>query len=127
MAWFVISDAGRSDAEQNKGREKIGFREVLRVLKMPVVWLISVVIITAYSAYWGSYYFTPYATDVFKMSVVFGGIIGTAKMWVKPLIALPAGLLADKIGVSKTVAWSFAILILSFGVFIFSPGNPNLV
>ena len=127
MAWFVISDTGRSDAEQNKGREKIGFREVLRVLKMPVVWLISVVIITAYSAYWGSYYFTPYATDVFKMSVVFGGIIGTAKMWVKPLTALPAGLLADKIGVSKTVAWSFAILILSFGVFIFSPGNPNLV
>jgi predicted MFS family arabinose efflux permease len=127
MAWLVISDSVRTDAERDQAREKIGFGDVLQVLRMPVVWLISAVILTAYCAYWGSYYFTPYATDVFLMSVVFGGAIGVGKMWLKPLSALGAGFLADKIGVSKTVAWSFGILILSFGVFIFSPGNPRLV
>jgi nitrate/nitrite transporter NarK len=127
MAWLVISDTLRTDGKKDKSAEKIGFRDVLNVLKMPVVWLISVVILTAYSAYWGSYYFTPYATDVFLMSVVFGGAIGVGKMWLKPVSALGAGFLADKVGVSKTVAWSFGILILSFGIFVFTPGNPQLV
>ncbi len=127
MTWFVIGDTVRTDAEQDKKREKIGFRDILEVLQMPVVWLISLVILAAYCAYWGSYYFTPYATDVFLMSIVFGGAIGVGKMWLKPLSALGAGFMADRVGVSKTVAWSFGILILSFGVFIFTPGNPRLV
>jgi len=127
MTWFVISDTVRTDVEPDKKRNKIGYREILGVLRMPVVWLISLVILAAYCAYWGSYYFTPYATDVFLMSVVFGGAIGVGKMWLKPLSALGAGFLADKVGVSKTVAWSFGILILSFGVFIFTPGNPHLI
>jgi len=127
MTWFVISDTVRTDVEPDKKRNKIGYREILGVLRMPVVWLISLVILAAYCAYWGSYYFTPYATDVFLMSVVFGGAIGVGKMWLKPLSALGAGFLADKVGVSKTVAWSFGILILSFGIFIFTPGNPHLI
>ncbi len=94
---------------------------------MPAVWFLSIVIMAAYSAYWGSYYFTPYATDVFRMSLVFGGAIGVGKMWIKPFPALGAGFLADRFGPSRTVAWSFVILIFSFCAFVFSPGKPELV
>lgn len=127
LAWFSLEDSTRPTSETEDKKEKIGFQEIVRVLKRPVVWLISVVILAAYSAYWGSYYFTPYATDVFMMSVVFGGAIGVGKMWIKPLSALGAGFLADRIGIAKTVSWSFLILIVSFGVFIFTPGSPSLV
>ncbi len=105
---------------------KIGLQDILKVIKMPVVWLISLIILAAYSAYWGSYYFTPYATDVFEMSVVFGGALGVGKMWIK-ISALGAGFLADKIGASRTIAWSFVILIASFAIFILAPGSPSLV
>jgi nitrate/nitrite transporter NarK len=125
LAWFVLVDTRKSSPEED--RFKIGFGEIAKVLKMPSVWLLSIVIMAAYSAYWGSYYFTPYATDVFKMSLVFGGAIGVGKMWVKPFPALGAGFLADRIGPSKTVAWSFVILILSFCVFVLAPGSPDLV
>ncbi len=127
MAWFVLEDSTRDSSGKEEKKERIGLKEIIKVLKMPVVWLISVVILAAYSAYWGSYYFTPYATDVFRMSVVFGGALGVGKMWIKPISALGAGFLADKIGASRAVAWSFVILIASFGVFVFTPGNPNLV
>jgi nitrate/nitrite transporter NarK len=127
MAWWTLLDAREGEEEGKEARERIGFPQILAVLRMPVVWLISLVILTAYSAYWGSYYFTPYATDVFLMSVVFGGAIGVGKMALKPLSALAAGFLADRAGVSRTVAWCFAILILSFGVFILIPGHPRLV
>jgi nitrate/nitrite transporter NarK len=127
MAWLTLEDTVRENSDAETKIHKIGLKEIIKVLKMPVVWLISVVILAAYSAYWGSYYFTPYATDVFMMSVVFGGALGVGKMLIKPLSALGAGFLADKIGASKTVSWSFVILIFSFGVFIFTPGSPKLV
>jgi nitrate/nitrite transporter NarK len=127
MAWFTLVDAPQDGRRPGEGDRKIELRRMLIVLKMPVVWLMSVVIMAAYAAYWGAYYFTPYATDVFLMSVVFGGAIGVGKMWVKPFAALGAGFLADKAGVAKTIAWSFGVLVPSFVVFTVTPGNPNLV
>lgn len=125
LAWFAL-DKEPKDLSGD-GRFKIGLVEIGKVLKMPAVWLLAIVIMAAYSAYWGSYYFTPYATDVFKMSLVFGGAIGVGKMWVKPFPALGAGFLADRVGPSRMVAWSFVVLIFSFGVFVLTPGSPDLV
>jgi nitrate/nitrite transporter NarK len=127
MTWFTLVEAGEEGPTPAAGRPKIELSQMLLVVKMPVVWLMSIVILAAYSAYWGAYYFTPYATDVFLMSVVFGGAIGVGKMWVKPLAALGAGFLADRAGVARTVAWSFVILVPSFGIFALAPGNPKLV
>lgn len=127
LTWLVISDTGRADKGPERPGERIGFRDVIRVLRMPVVWLISAVLLAAYGAYWGAYYFTPYATDAFKMGVVFGGAIGVGKMWLKPLAALAAGFLADKAGISKAVILCLAVLILSFGVFILIPGSRAFV
>jgi len=128
MAWFTLLDAPRAEgAQTTEAQPKIGPKQVLAVLRMPVVWLISAVIMAAYSAYWGSYYFTPYATDAFLLSVVFGGAIGVGKMWLKPLSALGAGFLADRAGTSRTAAWCLAILIASFGLFAVLPGSPKLV
>jgi nitrate/nitrite transporter NarK len=127
MAWFTLDGSSRDDSVEKKRQQKVSLHDVLMVLKMPVVWLISIVILTAYSSYWGSYYFTPYATDVFMMSVVFGGAIGVGKMWIKPLSAIGAGFLADKAGPSKTIAWCFFILIISFGLFVLTPGGPKFV
>jgi len=127
MAWFTLLDTTRDDGGESKGKPRVGIRDVVLALKMPVVWLISIVILAAYSAYWGSYYFTPYATDAFLMSVVLGGAIGVGKYWVKPLSALGAGFLADRAGTSRTVGWCLAVLIVSFGFFVLIPGNPKLI
>ncbi len=127
MAWLALVDPGDGEPKLEDSRSRIEPKQMLLVLRMPAVWLMSAVVLAAYSAYWGAYYFTPYATDVFLMSVVFGGAIGVGKMWVKPLAAVGAGFLADRAGVARTVAWSFGILIPSFAVFALTPGNPSLV
>jgi nitrate/nitrite transporter NarK len=128
MAWFTLLDEPRAGGDRaDKDRPKVGPREILAVLRTPAVWLISAVILAAYAAYWGSFYFTPYATDAFLMSVVFGGAIGVGKMWLKPLSALGAGFIADKAGTSRTSSFCLAVLIGSFGVFVFMPGSPKLV
>ncbi len=125
MAWFYLEDSVREDAEPD--RQVIGLKQVVSVLRMPAVWLVAVVVVAGYSAYLGSFYFAPFATDAFLMSVVFGGAIGVSRMWVRPVAAIGAGFLADRVGISTTVAWFFGIVIVSFSVFALTPGNPGLL
>ena len=101
--------------------------DVITVLKMPEVWLISLVILSSYTAYWGLDYYTPYVTEIFGMSVVFGGGIAVTKMWFKPVPAAAAGFVADKIGTSRAIVWSFVVMIASFAFAAVMPGNPDLL
>ncbi|NOR19778.1 MAG: MFS transporter [Xanthomonadales bacterium] len=123
-AWFLLEDNQNAETASDK---KVGVQEVLQVLKMPVVWLISLVILCAYSAYWGSFFFTPYASDVFLMSVTMAGVLSVGRMWLKPVAALAAGFLGDRFGISKTVAASLAITAASFGLFALTPANPAVL
>ncbi len=123
-AWFLIEDGVRVSPSD---RKKIGLKEVLNVLKMPVVWLISLVIMCAYSAYWGSFFFTPYASDIFLMSVTLAGVLSVGRMWLKPFAALAAGFLSDRFGISKSVAVSMAVTAVSFGLFAMTPATPAVL
>ncbi len=123
-AWFLIEDNENSETDS---RKRVGMKEVLQVLKMRVVWLIALVILCAYSAYWGSFFFTPYASDVFLMSVTMAGVLSVGRMWLKPFAALAAGFLGDKFGIAKTVAASMAITAASFALFAMTPANPSVL
>ena len=121
LAWFVLDDAANSVTEDTDS--SVGLQEVIAVLKMPGVWLISLVVLTAYSAYWGSYYFAPYASDAYGLSVVLGGAVGVGKMWLKPFAAVGAGFVADRIGVARAVFGFFLIMTAGFVVFSLLPGG----
>ena len=123
LAWFILEDAIVQSKET--AQSQVGLAEVIAVLKMPAVWLISIVVLTAYSAYWGAYYFAPYATDVYVLSVVLGASVAVGKMWLKPIAAISAGFIADRIGVSKTVCGFFLIMTLGFVAFSLLPGGPG--
>jgi nitrate/nitrite transporter NarK len=121
LAWFVLDDSANSVTED--ADSGVGLPEVIAVLKMPAVWLISLVVLTAYSAYWGSYYFAPYASDAYGLSVVLGGAVGVGKMWLKPFAAVGAGFVADRIGVARAVFGFFLIMTAGFVVFSLLPGG----
>jgi len=103
------------------------FAAFVRVLKMPHVWLIGFVILSIYGAYWGAYYFTPYASDVFLMSAVSAGAIGAGKVWLKPAAAAFAGFAADRFGISKSVEIGIIVLVASFLGFVALPGGSAMV
>ena len=125
-AWFILSEDDGGE-NTNIGSFKSGMTEVISVLKMPVVWLISIVVLAAYSAYWGTYRFTSYSTDIFSLSVVVAGAISIGKMAMSPPSALVAGYVSDKIGIAKSVSILFMILILTFLIFAFMPGLSSLL
>ena len=122
-AWYVLSN---EDGGENT--EILSFassiKEIISVLKMPAVWLIAVVVLAAYSAYWGAYRFTSYSTDIFSLSVIAAGAISIGKMVMSPPSALIAGFVSDKVGIAKSVIVLFVVLIVSFVIFAFLPGIP---
>ena len=122
-AWFFLDT--RHDVEADSTSPSLA--DILAVLRRPEVWLIAIIVLTAYSAYWGSFYFTPYATDVLLMSVVVGGMIGAGKNWLRPFAAGAAGYIADKVGVARTVSVCFIVLVLSFSILGLVPGKAALL
>lgn len=126
LVWFVMADDQRLD-EDEPAHSQLTLAGTIEVLKLPIVWLLAIIILSAYSGYWGAAYFTPYATEVFELGSVMGGAVGTAKLWVAALVAVAAGYIADRIGPAKAVVWSFAFMTLGFLVFALLPGTPSLL
>jgi MFS family permease len=125
LSWFVIEDiAVESPGDENK--KKVGWHEVLGLLRMPVVWMISCVVMCGYCAYWASFYFTPYASDVFLTTAAVAGAIGLGRMWLKPVAAVIAGYVADRFGVAISISVLFVVLIGSFVIFALLPGTPAM-
>ena len=124
LSWFVVEDDPGRDSDSE---HKVGKSEILAVLKMPIVWLITVVILTAYCGYWGLFRFTPFATEVFALSVTVGAMISVGKMWLKPIAALAAGFVADRFGITRSIIWLFALLIGAYCIAAFVPGKENFI
>ena len=126
LAWFTIDDesGGQNIAD---GQPKVGMKEIIAVLKMPTVWLIAIVILSGYCAYWGTFRFTSYSSDIFLMSVTMAAVLSVGKLWMKPIAALSAGIISDKFGIAKSIAFLFVVLITSFTVFALMPGLPSLL
>ncbi len=122
MAWLVIEEKSRDESGSSTD-QKIGWQEVLAVLRMPVIWLIIIVLMTAYCAYWASYSINPYATDVVLTSAAVAGVISVARMWLKPLSGFMAGFVADRFGVALSTTVLFAMLVVSFLALAALSGN----
>ena len=126
VTWFVLEDnVDRNHVAAEK--PKVGIAEVIHVLKMPVVWLIAVVIFTGYCAYWGLFRYTPLATDIFALSVTVGATIAVGKMWMKVLVPAIAVFVGDRFGIARSVAWCFVILIANYLFIAFLPGKAAFV
>jgi len=123
---FMKDDLSRQENAQEQ-LPKVTKKEILETLKLPAVWLISIIIMAAYSGYWGSIFFTPYATEVYDLGDVGGGVVSAGKYWIAPFAAIASGFFADKIGPAKAVMGFFIIMTSSFLVFGLIPGGPNLV
>ncbi len=127
LVWTVMKDDGTPREDTQEQRLTVTTAEIIEVLKLPIVWLIAIIIMTAYTGLWGAIFFTPYATEVFDLGAVLGGAIGTGKLWLGAMVAIVAGFIADKIGAARAVLGAFVLMTSGFLVFGLVPGAPSLV
>jgi len=114
LTWLVIpavrhvGDSGRSI-----------FKGAVAVLNRPLVWAQAAVIICAYCGYKGLDNYSIYAVQVLGMNEVDGAKLSAIGMYVRPVAAVAAGLLADRWSAARTLRLSFAFALISYVVLAF--------
>ncbi len=104
----------KNDKEQTKKGEKLSFRQVIDVLKMPAVWILSLILCCTYTMNISMFYFTPYATASFGITATAAAVVTMMAQYIRPISSIGGGILADRLGRSKMmfIGISTAVLVL---------------
>ena len=102
-------------------REKIDISQLKSILKMPSIWLLSVIIVCAYVGYKITDDFALYANEVLGFDEYESASIGTVALWIRAIVAVMVGYLADKMSASMVISVCFLFTVVgaamvSFGI-----------
>lgn len=87
-------------------------RGVISLLRKPNTWLLSLIIICAYSGYKITDDFSLFAREVLGFSESNAAGVGTVALWIRALVAILAGYLADRYRKTSVITLSFGLCLL---------------
>jgi len=118
LVWFFM----RLDpkAEKEVILDKISVSQIKEVLKLPAVWLLMIIILCAYVGYKITDIFSLFAQDVMLYDQVQSAQVGTFLLFIRPVIGVIIGIIADR---SQITFWLFLSFVISFlGALLFATG-----
>jgi sugar phosphate permease len=116
FVWMMIPEHHSpqgSDLPISKPSVNDTWTHIIYVLRMPAVWLQTLIVVCAYVGYKGFDNFSVYAVDVYDMNDVDAAFLVAIGAWMRPVAALAAGFLGDRFLVSRMCVIAFALLLLS--------------
>ena len=116
---FLLKDPAKSSNKAETSKMKLS--DVIRVLKMPAVWMMIIITFTTYTFNMSYFYITPYATNVLGASAVLAAVLTILAQYVRPVASTGGGFLADKFGKSKLMITGFASMIVGMILVIIVP------
>ncbi len=126
--YFVLDEKKlQTGSDGAEDESKFSFAIVIQVLKMPVVWLLSLVVCCSYTMPILFYYFTPYATANLGMTAAAGAMVTMLAQYVRPVACVVGGVAADKIGRANVMYGTMGIMLVSTLVLIFARSMTNAV
>ncbi|MDY8135657.1 MFS transporter [Aquimarina sp. 2201CG5-10] len=118
LVWFFMKLDEKTEREITL--ERITTSQIKEVLRLPSVWLLMIIILCAYVGYKITDVFSLYATDVMLYDKVESAQVGTFLLFVRPVVGILIGILADR---SQTTFWLVIGFIVSFlGALLFALG-----
>ena len=109
LVWFVVPD---SDTDSLSPRNP--FLGMLEVLHRPLIWAQAAVVISAYSLFKGTDYYSLYAQQAFGIDEVNAARLAAYGAYVRVFAALAAGFLADRFGAARSGLIAFVVLAVTF-------------
>jgi nitrate/nitrite transporter NarK len=95
---------------QHDVKPRLTLRGIAHVFALPAVWLQALIILCAYVGFRSIDDFALYANEVLDMNEVAAARLATVSLWVRPIAAVAAGFLADRIGAGRMTLTSFALI-----------------
>ena len=112
LVWFFLRLD--EDLEKKIVLERISISQIKEVLKLPSVWLLMIIICCAYVGYKITDVFSLYAQDVMLYDQVESAKVGTFLLFIRPIIGVLIGFLADRTRVTFWLLVSLALPTFSF-------------
>ena len=106
LVWYLVP--GASPGAQGE-RIRESFQRVMKVLRLPTVWMLSVIVVCAYVGYKSTDDFALYAREVLGFSESEAAGVGTAALWLRAIVAILTGYLADRYDRIHLLAVCFGI------------------
>ncbi|MCG8378620.1 MAG: MFS transporter [Proteobacteria bacterium] len=99
--------------------------DITYVFREPIIWLQAIIVICAYCGYKGLDNYALYAKEVLNFNEIESAQLASLAAFLRPVSAIAAGLLADKVCSSKVINVLFVLLAISYLVLVFA--TPNIL
>lgn len=97
------------------------------VVKQPKVWCQAMIVLTAYCTYKGLDYFGLYVTQVLGFNEIDSARLIANASYLRPVAAISAGILADRLRASSVISWCFFLLCVGYLLFsVLDPDPPGI-
>ena len=124
LTWIVLPATTQSSGQ----REKWSVAAMALVMRRPVVWAQAAIIISAYCGWKALDNTSLYAAQVMGMGEVEAAKFAAYSAYLRPVAAITAGILADRLITSRVIAVLFIVICLSAGFLSFAaPSTTGLV
>ncbi len=110
LVWRLIPEDRSGEQSPATPQDGAVWKNVVLVARNPAVWLQTLIVLTAYTGYKSLDDYSLYARDAFRFDDVAAAQVGTLALWVRPLAALGAGVVGDRIGVARAVTGCFVVV-----------------
>ena len=119
LTWWALPDNRRTGNTDEQGFDPHVLPQLLR---RPTLWLQAIIILCAYVGFKSTDDFALYAHEVLGFDDVDAASVGALSIWIRPIAAIGAGLLADRFGANRMTLLSFTLLaagscVLASGLF----------
>jgi sugar phosphate permease len=114
LVWYLVP---ATSPEAGGGYARESFQRVMKVMRLPSVWMLSIIVVCAYVGYKSTDDFALYAREVLGFSEADAAGVGTAALWLRALVAILAGYLADRFDKIRLLTLCFGIT-AGFGMLV---------
>ena len=109
LCWFFVPEREAPARQRPPVLRNIG-----KVMRLRGVWLQAIIVVSAYVGYKGIDNYSLFAVQAYGMNEVEGAQVTAISAWVRPVAAVAAGLLGDRIRSSRVSALCFAAMVASY-------------
>lgn len=121
LVWFTVKD------EKMEKSDRVTFKGIGELLRMPAVWIISIVTLCNYVFTLSLYYFTPYMTEILGATVTFAAAVAASKRWFSLLGNVGGGIITDKVGTGRMLFISFLVIAVGTVAMLLLPQSSSSI
>ena len=126
MVLLFLNVGSETRLATNDENHAIAIKDILAVMKLPAVWMLTLIVLCGYVGYKVTDDLSLYASEVMLFDEVRSAQIGTLLLYLRPVVGIAAGFLADWTRSATWIVFGFLCMMLGailIGSGVIAPGR----